>query len=67
MSGPDVGELLAALALESGSDVVDRSSLVLLPQRMEALRTWLAANGGSSSSSEGASSETAAAAAVPSS
>jgi hypothetical protein len=42
MQGPDVGELLAALAQESGSDVVDRSSLVALPQRMEVLRQWVA-------------------------
>uniref|UniRef100_A0A383VW33 glutamate--tRNA ligase n=1 Tax=Tetradesmus obliquus TaxID=3088 RepID=A0A383VW33_TETOB len=42
MQGPDVGELLGALAQESGSDVVERSSLVALPQRMEALREWVA-------------------------
>ncbi|KAF6253056.1 non-discriminatory gln-glu-trna synthetase [Scenedesmus sp. NREL 46B-D3] len=42
MQGPDVGELLAALAQESGSDVVDRSSLVALPQRMETLKAWVA-------------------------
>eukprot|EP00882_Tetradesmus_deserticola_P010161 GHRQ01010736.1.p1 GENE.GHRQ01010736.1~~GHRQ01010736.1.p1 ORF type:complete len:541 (+),score=308.25 GHRQ01010736.1:559-2181(+) len=42
MQGPDVGELLAALAQESGSDVADRSSFVALPQRMDALRAWVA-------------------------
>ncbi len=42
MAGPDVGELLTALALEGGADVKDRSLLVPLPQRMEALRSWLA-------------------------
>jgi hypothetical protein len=41
MQGPDVGELLAALAQESGSDVADRSSFVALPQRMEALKAWV--------------------------
>eukprot|EP00879_Flechtneria_rotunda_P020771 GHRR01021864.1.p1 GENE.GHRR01021864.1~~GHRR01021864.1.p1 ORF type:complete len:448 (+),score=164.27 GHRR01021864.1:350-1693(+) len=41
MQGPDVGDLLPALALESGSDVVDRSSFVPLSQRMEALRAWV--------------------------
>lgn len=52
MSGPDVGELLAALALESGADVVDRSSFVALPQRMEALRAWLSSNPGSSAAAD---------------
>lgn len=51
MAGPDVGELLAALALESGSDVVDRSSFVPLPQRMEALRAWVGSNSSSSEAS----------------
>ncbi|KAF8072358.1 Glutamate--tRNA ligase [Scenedesmus sp. PABB004] len=41
MQGPDVGELLGALALESGSDVVDRSSFVPLPARMAALQAWV--------------------------
>jgi hypothetical protein len=53
MAGPDVGELLAALALESGSDVVDRSSFVALPERIEALRAWHSSN---SSSTEASSS-----------
>lgn len=39
MQGPDVGELLAALALEDG-DVVDRSLLVDLPARLEQLQQW---------------------------
>jgi hypothetical protein len=52
MAGPDVGELLAALALESGSDVVDRSSFVALPQRMEGLRAWLSSNAGSSAAAD---------------
>lgn len=43
MQGPDVGDVLAALALESGSDVADRSSWVPLEQRIEALRAWVAA------------------------
>lgn len=50
MAGPDVGELLSALALEGGADVVDRSSFVPLAQRMEALRAWAASNSSSSSS-----------------
>lgn len=50
MAGPDVGELLAALALEGGADVVDRSSFVPLPQRMEALRAWTSSSSGGSSS-----------------
>lgn len=41
MQGPDVGELLAVLALESGSDVVDRAAFVPLEARMAALRAWL--------------------------
>ncbi|KAI3438090.1 hypothetical protein D9Q98_000532 [Chlorella vulgaris] len=43
MSGPDVGEVLAMLALEDG-DVADKDAYVPLPQRMEQLRSWLAAN-----------------------
>lgn len=42
MQGPDVGDLLAALALENGSDVVDRSSFVDLASRMEALKAYVA-------------------------
>jgi hypothetical protein len=58
MAGPDVGELLAALALENGSDVVDRSSFVPLDQRMEALRAWHSSNNSSSSGGDaGGSSE----------
>lgn len=51
MAGPDVGELLSALALEGGADVVDRSSFVPLTQRMEALRAWAASNSSSSKAS----------------
>lgn len=40
MQGPDVGELLAALSQESGSDVVDRALLVDLPTRMAKLQQW---------------------------
>jgi glutamyl-tRNA synthetase len=43
MSGPDVGEVLSMLALEDG-DVADMAAYVALPQRMEQLRAWLAAN-----------------------
>lgn len=57
MAGPDVGELLAALALEDGSEVVDRSSFVPLAQRMEALRAWHSSNSSSSSGRGGGSSE----------
>ena len=39
MQGPDVGELLAALALEDGA-VVDKSLLVDLPARLEQLQQW---------------------------
>jgi hypothetical protein len=39
MQGPDVGELLAALALENG-DVVDKSLLVALPARLTQLQQW---------------------------
>ncbi|GBF90708.1 non-discriminatory gln-glu-trna synthetase [Raphidocelis subcapitata] len=42
MQGPDVGDVLAALALESGSDVVDRSSFVPVEARVAALRRWVA-------------------------
>jgi hypothetical protein len=48
MQGPDVGDVLAALALESGSDVADRSTFVPLPQRIEVLRGWVAAQEGAS-------------------
>ncbi|KAK9819489.1 hypothetical protein WJX81_001785, partial [Elliptochloris bilobata] len=41
MAGPDVGEILALLALEDG-DVADRGAYVPLPERIEALRTWAA-------------------------
>ncbi len=47
MQGPEVGDILAALALESGSDVVDRASYVDLSARMDALRRWAAAQGSS--------------------
>lgn len=43
MAGPDVGDVLAMLALEDG-DVVEAGAYVTLPQRMEQLRAWLAAN-----------------------
>ncbi|KAI7838189.1 hypothetical protein COHA_008037 [Chlorella ohadii] len=43
MAGPDVGDVLGMLALESG-DVADAAAYVQLPQRMEQLRAWLAAN-----------------------
>lgn len=43
MQGPDVGDVLAALALESGADVADRAAFVPLPARMEALKQWVAA------------------------
>ena len=43
MAGPDVGDVLAMLALEDG-DVADAGAYVALPQRMEQLRAWLAAN-----------------------
>ena len=43
MSGPDVGDVLSMLALEDG-DVADAAAYVALPQRMEQLRAWLAAN-----------------------
>jgi hypothetical protein len=42
MQGPDVGDVLSALALESGSDVVDRGSFVPIEARVEALRRWIA-------------------------
>lgn len=40
MQGPDVGDVLAMLALEDG-DVADGTPFVQLPQRIEILRTWL--------------------------
>lgn len=43
MAGPDVGDVLGMLAQESG-DVADAAAYVPLPQRMEQLRAWLAAN-----------------------
>lgn len=43
MSGPDVGEVLAMLALEEG-DVAEEGAYVALSQRMDQLRAWLAAN-----------------------
>lgn len=42
MHGPDVGTLLNMLALEDG-DVADKAAYVPLPDRMERLRTALAA------------------------
>jgi hypothetical protein len=42
MQGPDVGDVLATLALEDG-DVVDRSSYVPIAARIEQLRAWAAA------------------------
>ncbi|KAI8465731.1 MAG: non-discriminatory gln-glu-trna synthetase [Monoraphidium minutum] len=42
MQGPDVGDVLAALALESGADVTDRSAFVPLDQRLATLRAWVA-------------------------
>lgn len=42
MHGPDVGQLLHMLALEDG-DVADRAAYVPLPDRMERLRTAMAA------------------------
>lgn len=41
MAGPDVGDILALLALEDG-DVADRGAYVALPERVEALRAWVA-------------------------
>ena len=41
MAGPDVGDILALLALEDG-DVADRGAYVPLPERIEALRAWAA-------------------------
>jgi hypothetical protein len=57
MSGPDVGELLAALGKEGGADVVDRAGFVPLAARMETLRTWLptVASEASSAGSEASS------------
>ena len=40
MQGPDVGEVLGMLALESG-DIAEADVYVTLPERMERLRTWL--------------------------
>lgn len=42
MHGPDVGHLLHMLALEDG-DVADRSAYIPLADRMERLRTSMAA------------------------
>ena len=42
MQGPDVGDLLAVLALED-ADVADRSSYVPVGARIEELRKWVAA------------------------
>ena len=41
MAGPDVGDILALLALEDG-DVADRGAYAPLPERIEALRAWVA-------------------------
>ena len=41
VQGPEVGQVLALLALEEG-DVAEEGALVRLPQRMEVLRSWLA-------------------------
>lgn len=44
MAGPDVGDQLELLALESG-DIADAAAYVPLAQRMETLKAWAAANG----------------------
>ncbi|KIZ03334.1 glutamyl-tRNA synthetase [Monoraphidium neglectum] len=41
MQGPDVGDLLPALALAGDGDVAESSSLVPLAQRVEQLREWV--------------------------
>ncbi len=41
MAGPDVGELLALLALEQG-DVAEHGAYVPLAERIAALRAWAA-------------------------
>lgn len=41
MQGPEVGQILALLALEDG-DMAEEGALVRLPERMEMLRSWLA-------------------------
>jgi hypothetical protein len=41
VQGPEVGQILALLALEDG-DVAEEGALVRLPARMETLRAWLA-------------------------
>lgn len=43
MQGPDVGDVLAVLALESGADVADRATFVPVADRIERLRQWVAA------------------------
>ena len=43
MQGPDVGEQLAVLAVESG-DVVEADVYVPLAERMQRLRAWVEAN-----------------------
>lgn len=37
-----MGDVLAALALESGSDVADRGSFVPVDGRIQQLRAWVA-------------------------
>ena len=44
MAGPDVGDQLELLALESG-DVADAAAYVPLAKRMETLKAWATANG----------------------
>lgn len=43
MAGPDVGDVLAMLALEQG-DVAEEGAYVPVERRMEELRAWLAAH-----------------------
>lgn len=40
MQGPDVGDVLAALALESGADAADRAAFAPLDARIERLKRW---------------------------
>ena len=44
LHGPDVGEVLGMLALVREGDVAEAGAYVALPQRMEQLAAWLAAN-----------------------
>jgi len=43
MQGPDVGDQLAALALESGADLGERGGFVALGERMAQLKQWVEA------------------------